>query len=107
MVSLESTITRRWFLVAGVAAGALPIGARLEAGEATFEVTHTEAEWRRLLTERQYAVLRESDTEPPFTSPLLDEKRRGVFGCAGCRLDLFSSTTKLNGIALTFRATAA
>ena len=40
------------------------------------------------------AILRESGTERPFTSPLLNEKRRGNFACAGCDLDLYSSTTK-------------
>ena len=42
----------------------------------------------------QYAVLRQGATERPFTSQLLDEHRRGTFACAGCALDLFSSTTK-------------
>ena len=65
------------------------------AGDAKpFEVAYSEAEWRRRLTPAQFAVLRQSDTERPFTSPLLAEKRRGVFVCAGCRLDLFSSATK-------------
>ena len=35
-------------------------------------------------------------TERPFTSPLLNEQRRGNFACAGCDLDLFSSTTKFD-----------
>ena len=39
----------------------------------TFEVTHSDAEWRKRLTPAQYAVLRESETERPFTSPLLHE----------------------------------
>jgi peptide-methionine (R)-S-oxide reductase len=60
----------------------------------TFEVTHSDDEWRKLLTPDQYAVLRQSGTERPFTSAFLHEKRRGSFACAGCDLDLFSSTTK-------------
>jgi peptide-methionine (R)-S-oxide reductase len=60
----------------------------------TFEVVHTEAEWRRLLSPQQFAVLRESATERPFTSPLLNEHRQGTFVCAGCNLALFSSNTK-------------
>jgi peptide-methionine (R)-S-oxide reductase len=47
-----------------------------------------------LLTPEQYTVLREAGTERPFTSPLLHEKRKGIFACAGCDLDLYSSTTK-------------
>ncbi len=60
----------------------------------TFEVTHTDAEWRKLLTPEQFAVLRQAGTEPPFTSPLLNEERSGTFACVGCALALFSSTTK-------------
>ena len=62
----------------------------------TFEVAHTDAEWRKLLSAAQYHVLRAAGTEQPFSSPLNDEPRTGVFGCAGCALDLFSSTTKFD-----------
>jgi peptide-methionine (R)-S-oxide reductase len=62
----------------------------------TFEVSHSDAEWRQLLTPQQYAVLRTAATETPFSSPLNDEHRPGTFGCAGCGLDLFSSTTKFD-----------
>ena len=90
--------TRRGFLLgtAGLAAvgafGGL-MGARA-TGDGTFEVTRTEEEWRKLLTDEQYAVLREADTEPPFTSPLNEEKRKGAFHCAGCDLPLYSSEHK-------------
>jgi len=67
--------------------------ARAAAGE-SFEVTHTDAEWRSLLTTPQYRVLRGEGTEFPFSSPLDHEKRHGIFACAGCGLDLFSSETK-------------
>ncbi len=59
-------------------------------------VVRSDAEWRKLLTAQQYAILRQDGTEPPFTSPLLHEKRRGTFACAGCGLDLFSSATKFD-----------
>ena len=59
-------------------------------------VVRTDAEWRKLLTPQQYAILRKEGTEPPFTSPLLHEERRGTFACAGCQLDLFSSATKFD-----------
>ena len=62
----------------------------------TYEVTHTEAEWRKLLTPEQFYVLRQAGTERPFSSPLDKEKRAGVFQCAGCALPLFSSKTKFN-----------
>ena len=82
--------------VAGiVAALAMPRWVRSPRAEA-FEVVHTDAEWRRLLTPGQYAVLREAATERPFTSPLLHEERHGLFACTGCDLDAFSSTTKFD-----------
>ena len=61
-----------------------------------FEVTHSDEEWRKMLTPDQYAILRQSGTERPYTSALLSEHRRGNFACAGCDLDLFSSTTKFD-----------
>jgi peptide-methionine (R)-S-oxide reductase len=51
-------------------------------------------EWRRRLSREAFRVLREEGTEPAFTSPLNDEKRPGVFLCAGCDLPLFSSAMK-------------
>jgi peptide-methionine (R)-S-oxide reductase len=54
----------------------------------------TNEEWRRLLDRDAYRVLFEEDTEPPFSSPLLDEKRKGVYICAACFLPLFESKAK-------------
>jgi peptide-methionine (R)-S-oxide reductase len=89
-------ITRRRLLetAAGIVVAAIAPGWLGLGRSETFKVTHPEAEWHKLLTPDQFAVLRQSATERPFTSPLLAEKRRGNFGCAGCELDLFSSTTK-------------
>ena len=61
-----------------------------------FEVTHTDAEWRALLTGPQFQVLRQSGTEPAFTSPLNDEHSAGSFACAGCDLALYGSDTKFD-----------
>jgi peptide-methionine (R)-S-oxide reductase len=66
------------------------------AASASYEVTHTDAEWHKLLTDAQYHVLREAGTERPYSSPLNDEHRMGIFSCAGCKLDLFSSKTKFD-----------
>jgi peptide-methionine (R)-S-oxide reductase len=51
-------------------------------------------EWRKRLDPAQFKVLREEGTEPPGSSPLNNEKRPGVFVCAGCSLPLFSSEMK-------------
>jgi peptide-methionine (R)-S-oxide reductase len=94
-------LTRRSLLAnaAGLAVVVIA-GRRLQARAAgtgeVFEVTKTEAEWRAILSPAQYAVLREEDTERPFTSPLNDEHRKGTFFCAGCDLPAFSSETKFN-----------
>ena len=61
-----------------------------------FEVTYTDAEWRRRLTPEQYYVLRAHGTERAGSSPLDQEKRAGTFVCAGCELPLFSSKTKFD-----------
>ena len=50
--------------------------------------------WAGILSPKAYNVLREDGTERSFTSPLNEEKRAGVFTCAGCGLPLFSSETK-------------
>ena len=60
----------------------------------TFEITKTEDEWRAILSKQQFAVLREEATERAFTSPLNDEKRAGLFHCAGCDLPVYSSEVK-------------
>ncbi len=84
---------RRSMLLA-LAALSTQVIAKDSAKGKRFEIERTEAEWRKLLTPAQYAVLREHDTERAGTSPLNREKRRGTYHCAGCDLPLFASTTK-------------
>jgi peptide-methionine (R)-S-oxide reductase len=92
-------VTRRFLLGGAAVVGAVVVSraftsdaAPLAAGP--FDVTHTDAEWRKRLSPDQYALLRTSATEQPFTSPLLHEMRSGDFVCAGCDLAVFSSKTK-------------
>jgi peptide-methionine (R)-S-oxide reductase len=83
---------------AGLGAIALRFGfgdIRAKADE-VFAVTHTDAEWKKLLTADQYAVLRKEGTERPFTSTLLHEEHKGNFACAGCDQDVFASSTKFD-----------
>ncbi|MEE9159416.1 MAG: peptide-methionine (R)-S-oxide reductase MsrB [Gammaproteobacteria bacterium] len=54
----------------------------------------SDEEWENILTPSQYRVLREEGTEGAFTSPLNDEKRPGIYVCAGCTLPLFTSAMK-------------
>ncbi|KAF5840421.1 methionine-R-sulfoxide reductase [Dunaliella salina] len=60
------------------------------------EVRHTDEEWKSILSPSAYRVLRQEGTELPFSSPLNNEKREGVFKCAGCGSPVFVSTTKYN-----------
>ncbi len=60
----------------------------------TYSVTRSDAEWRALLTQEQFQMLREQGAERPGTSALVHEKRPGIFSCAGCDAPLFASTMK-------------
>jgi len=57
-------------------------------------VSHTDAQWRALLSPAAYKVLRHGATEAPYSSSLLEEHRAGTFSCAGCQKHLFDSRTK-------------
>jgi len=59
-----------------------------------FTVTHTDAEWRALLSPEQYEVMRQHGTEAPGSCALNVEKRSGEFSCAGCGQPLFRSKQK-------------
>jgi len=96
-------LARRQFAIATVAAAFSGAGlmrwfgqdARAET-QGNFEVTHSDEEWRRLLTPEQYYVLRQHGTERAGSSPLDHEKRAGTYDCAGCDLPLYSSKTKFD-----------
>lgn len=96
-------LIRRRLLIAGGFALAAPGLWRLLAtnravaateDEPHFAVTHTQAQWRELLTEEQFEILRREGTEPSGSSPLLAEKRNGSYHCAGCGQAVFRSATK-------------
>ena len=70
----------------------LPEG--LQVPSPTEPLTLSEADWRKRLDEMQFYVLRDEGTERAGTSPLNEEKRPGVFACAGCGLPLFTSEMK-------------
>ena len=60
------------------------------------KLTLPDAEWKKRLTPSQYGVLRNEGTERPFTSIHNEEKRKGVFHCAGCDLPVYSSEMKFD-----------
>ena len=60
------------------------------------KLNKAQAEWRQLLPPDQFAVLFEEATERPFSHPLNDEKRAGIFLCAACGLPLFTSGAKFD-----------
>lgn len=97
------TVPRRRILLGtamlGVLAGCGSLRDATAAGTpgTTYQVSHTDAEWRQRLTSQQYDVLRNAGTETPYTSALNDEHRAGTFGCAGLHYCM-------NGVAMTFRA---
>jgi peptide-methionine (R)-S-oxide reductase len=60
------------------------------------KVVKTEAEWEKTLTPMQFYVMRQKGTERAFTGELWDHHGKGVYVCAGCGLELFSSQTKFD-----------
>ena len=57
-------------------------------------VIKTDREWMEILTKEQFHILRQEGTERAFTGELWDNKREGIYRCAGCGTDLFHSSTK-------------
>jgi peptide-methionine (R)-S-oxide reductase len=81
------------------AAGLLALSTMLPSlawATAVQKLVKSNDEWKKILTPKQYSVLREEDTEAPFTSPLNDEHRKGIFACVACDLPLFKSETKFD-----------
>ena len=81
---------RRDFLIATSASMLLATPARVQA----FEVTRTDAEWRAMLTDLQYKVMRLEGTEPAGSSPLDKNYAPGTYHCRGCDLPVYPSSTK-------------
>ncbi|ROU02489.1 peptide-methionine (R)-S-oxide reductase MsrB [Histidinibacterium lentulum] len=92
---------RRTFLTAGAAAALVAAtgglawrAGRAEAAPGDFPLSLTEAEWRTRLTEEEFRVLRDHGTERPYSSPLDAETREGLYACAGCGQEVYSSEAK-------------
>ena len=61
-----------------------------------YPVKKTDEQWRKELTPEQYRILRQADTEPPFTGKYTDTTTKGVYRCAGCNAELFRSDHKFH-----------
>ena len=97
-------MTREQFLKTLLGVAVMPLAARVRVegaqhgeravNEGILKLEKPLAEWRTLLPSVAYAVLFEAATEPPRSSPLNQEKRKGTYLCAACYLPLFESDTK-------------
>lgn len=83
-------MNRRTFTLSALAGAVAP--AALHAQQ--FEITRTEAEWRAMLTDAQFRVMREEGTEQAGSSPLDKNYADGTYFCRGCDLPLYPSATK-------------
>jgi peptide-methionine (R)-S-oxide reductase len=95
---------KRYFLQTGAAlVGAIALSRYLSLrvndrppSDSEFEIIKAEAEWQKLLRPEQFKVLRQQQTEPPFSSPLNEQSTAGTYSCAGCHLPLYLSSTKFD-----------
>lgn len=103
MMHAQPHLPRRGLLASAAALGLFAtLGRIAQAAEADKAFADSpfrklsEAEWRQRLPAPAFKVMREEGTEYPFTSPLNDEHRKGVFVCRGCELPLFRSDWKFD-----------
>ena len=88
-------MTRRGLLASlALLVGGKSADAASKAADPQWQLTDTQ--WKARLSPAAYQVLRQEGTERPFSSPLNNEKRAGIFHCAGCDLPLFSSKAKFD-----------
>ncbi|HWP47198.1 MAG TPA: peptide-methionine (R)-S-oxide reductase MsrB [Candidatus Limnocylindrales bacterium] len=95
-------MNRRHFIIGFLSLATSPlillnlVGDRRVMADKIEKIQKSNAEWRKILTPEQYHILREEGTERPFSSPLNNEKRKGLYVCAGCGLPLFTSEMKFD-----------
>ena len=61
-----------------------------------YTVVKTDAEWKKILSPLAYDVLRHAATERPFSGPLNDNKKKGIYVCGGCQAPLYESQYKFD-----------
>lgn len=90
-------MNRRFLVGAALAGSVLALaGLAPKRARAGFEVEHSDAEWKAMLTPLEYKVMREEGTERAGTSPLDKLYDPGVYHCRGCDLPLYASEAKYN-----------
>lgn len=87
---------RRQFMLTAMTAGAALATAGRASVAGDFEVTRSDAEWRAMLTDLEYKVMRQEGTERAGTSPLDKIYDPGTYHCRGCDLPLYSSEHKFD-----------
>ena len=88
---------RRTMLTSGLAVAAFGFGTlQMNAASESFEFSLTDAEWKAILTAKQYNVMRREGTERPFSSPLDKNYAAGTYHCRGCDLPVYPSKTKFD-----------
>lgn len=88
-------MNRRQLLGTALAGAAFAVvGGGIDAAEGSFEITRSDAEWKRLLSPAEYKVMRQEGTERAGSSPLDKLYDKGTYHCRGCDLPLYSSETK-------------
>ncbi len=69
---------------------------KMETSKNNFSIIKTEQEWKQVLSPEQYNVLREKGTERPFTGKYWDVTDKGIYSCAACKVELFTSEQKFD-----------
>ena len=92
------TNRRQFLTIAGAGSAAMLFGCRPAPASPPekFEVTMSDADWQKKLGPAAFNILRREGTEAPYSSPLNNEHRAGIFACKGCALPLYSSRTKFD-----------
>lgn len=93
---MNTLMNRRFLLGSALAGSALLVAGLRPRTAAAFEVTRTDAEWRKMLNATEYKVMRKAGTERAFSSPLDKIYDKGSYHCRGCDLALYSSEHKFD-----------